>query len=256
MEARAVEAVRGWQWIVNGFDLFKKNPVVWIALTIVLALLWLLSFVIPYLGPLLFNLLSPAFFAGLMIGCRTLERGKELEISHLFAGFKQHAAPLVTIGGVYLVGTIIVFGIVFLAADGSMLVTTITKPGVDLETLAAALRSLVLALAVGAAFYIPLLMLIWFAPVLVVFHGLAPVEAMQLSFAACWKNVVPFLVYGLAILVLWFVLSLPAALGSVGMVLGVALLGVSLPVLFCSVYASYKDVFAAEAGAGGDSLPR
>lgn len=256
MEARVVEGGRGWQWIVDGFALFRKSPAMWIALTVVLAVLWLLSFVIPLLGPLLFNLLSPVLFAGLMIGCRALENGEELEIRHLFAGFKQYATPLVTIGGVYLVGTIIVFGIVFLTAGGSMLSTTLVKPGVDLETLVAAIRSLALALAVGAAVYIPLIMLIWFAPLLVVFNGLVPVDAMKLSFAACCKNWLSFLVYGVAILVLWFILSLPAALGFAGMLLVVALLLASIPVLFCSIYASYKDLFTAGAGIGGNPFLR
>lgn len=256
MEARVVEGGRGWQWIVDGFALFRKSPAMWIALTVVLAVLWLLSFVIPLLGPLLFNLLSPVLFAGLMIGCRALENGEELEIRHLFAGFKQYATPLVTIGGVYLVGTIIVFGIVFLTAGGSMLSITLMKPGVDLETLVAAIRSLALALALGAAVYIPLIMLIWFAPLLVVFNGLAPVDAMKLSFAACCKNWLSFLVYGVAILVLWFILSLPAALGFVGMLLVVALLLASIPVLFCSIYASYKDLFTASAGIGGNLFPK
>ena len=84
----------------------------WIALTIVLALLWAVSLIIPVLGPLLFTLLSPVLFAGLMIGCRALENGEPLEVAHLFAGFKQQAAPLVTVGGVYLVGTVIVVGVV------------------------------------------------------------------------------------------------------------------------------------------------
>ena len=98
MEARVVAAGRGWQWLVEGFGLFRKSPAMWIALTVMLALLWVVSLLIPVLGPLLFNLLSPALFAGLMIGCRALESGKPLEIAHLFAGFRQHAAPLVTVG--------------------------------------------------------------------------------------------------------------------------------------------------------------
>lgn len=238
MNVRAVDAGKGWQWIVDGFNLFKKSPLLWIALTIVLALLWILSFAIPVLGPLLFNLLSPVLFAGLMIGCRALDNGEELELAHLFAGFRQHASALVTIGGVYLVGTIVVLGVVFVVAGGSMLPTVLSKSTADIETLAAAIRSMALALAVGAAVYAPLLMLIWFAPLLVVFEGLAPMEAMKLSFAACWTNMIPFLVYGLVILALWFIASIPLLLGLV----------VLLPVLFCSVYASYRDIFATVPG--------
>ena len=243
MQVRVVEASRGWQWIVDGFALFRKGPATWIALTLLLALVWLASFIIPVLGPLLFNLFSPVLFAGLMIGCRALENGEALEIQHLFAGFRQQAAPLVTIGGVYLVGTIMVMGIVLLAAGGSMLPAVLSKPGADIETLRVAVRNMAVGLAVGAAVYLPLLMLVWFAPLLVVFDGLAPVAAMKLSFAACLRNTLPFLVYGIAILALWLALSLPAALGAVGALVVIALLVASIPVLICSIYASYKDIF-------------
>jgi uncharacterized membrane protein len=233
MEARAVDAGRGWQWIVDGFTLFKKNPVIWIALVVALAVLWIVSWFIPLLGPLLFNLLSPVFFAGLMIGCRAVDENRELEIAHLFAGFR-YAGPLVTVGGVYLVGTIVVIGIVVLLTGSAALSGVLSKSTADVEAMATALRSMALAFAIGAAVYIPLLMMIWFAPLLVVFNGLPPVEAMKLSFAACLKNMLPFLVYGVVILVLWFIASIPFLLG----------LLVLLPVLFCSVYASYKDIFA------------
>jgi hypothetical protein len=61
------------------------------------------------------------------------------------------------------------------------------------------------------------------------------------------KNTVPFLVYGAVILALWFFLSLPAVMGPVGAVLMLALLGASIPVLFCSIYASYQDIFGPRA---------
>lgn len=235
MEARAAAAGQGWQWIVNGFAMFRKIPLMWIALSFVLVLLWMVSFVIPVIGPLLFNLLSPVLFAGLMLGCKAVEAGEDLEISHLFAGFQKHAVPLVTVGGVYLIGTIIIVGIVIATAGGSMLPAVLSKSQTDLQTLSAMLRSMALALSVALVFYIPLIMFIWFAPVLVALHNMAPVAAMKLSFRACWINMMPFLVYGLAVMVLWFIASIPLLLGLV----------VLVPVLICSVYASYRDIFDA-----------
>ncbi len=233
MEARIVEAGRGWQWVVYGFALFRRNPLVWIALTVIFVLIWMVSLTIPMIGPLLFNLFSPALFAGLMVGCKALESGGQLELAHLFAGFKKSASPLVTIGGVYLVGTIVVVGIVFMAAGGSMLPGMMSKSQPDMEAMAAALRSMSLGLTVGMLVYIPLMMMLWFAPLLVVFHDQSPVDAMKLSFKACWINMLPFLIYGLVILVLWIIASIPLLLGLI----------VLVPVLICSVYASYKDIF-------------
>ena len=247
MEVRIVEAGRGWQWIVEGFRLFRQSPLIWIALTIVLVLMWMASLAIPMIGPLLFNLLSPVLFAGLMIGCEALESGEELELAHLFSGFQKHASQLVTVGGVYLVGTIIVVGIIFVVAGGSMMPAMPSRPHTDMQAMAAALRSMALALTVGFAFYIPIIMLIWFAPLLVVFHGQTPVAAMKLSLKACWTNMLPFLVYGLAILVLWFIASIPLFLGLV----------VLLPILICSIYASYKDIFSAGGAPDrGNPLPK
>ena len=62
---------------------------------------------------------------------------------------------------------------------------------------------------------------------------------MKASFFACLSNWLAFLVYGLIILVLWFIASIPLFLGLV----------VLVPVLICSVYASYKDIFVASAEA-------
>ncbi|MBI3936269.1 MAG: hypothetical protein HY323_04770 [Betaproteobacteria bacterium] len=245
MDARVVSAGQGWQWIVDGFALFRKNPGIWIALTVVVALLWGASFLVPVFGPLLFNLLFPVLFAGLMMGCQALEQGEELELAHLFAGFRQHASALVTIGGVYLVGTILVLGTVLVVSGGSMLAATLSKSPTDLQMIMGAMRSVMLGLLVGLAFYIPLIMLAWFAPLLVVFHGMAPVAAMKSSFSACLKNIVPFLIYGIVIVVLWVLASIPLLLG----------LLVLLPVIFCSVYASYKDIYSVGSvpAAGGDN---
>lgn len=245
MRAQVVDAGRGWQWIVDGFGVFRKYPLMWIALTIVVVLIWMVSFMIPVIGPLLFNLLSPVLFAGLMLGCRAVDRGEDLELAHLFAGFRKNGTALVTIGGVYLVGTIVVVWIIYITGGGSMLQTVLQKSPSDMQTLAAALRSMALALTIGFALYLPLLMLIWFAPLLVVFHDLSAVEAMKSSFWACLANWLAFLVYGAIILVLWFIASIPLLLGLV----------VLLPVLICSVYTSYKDIFAESGTAPASGNP-
>jgi uncharacterized membrane protein len=233
MNAPAHDAVRGWRWIAEGFALFLKSPVMWIALTVIMALMWIVSFLIPVLGPLLFNLLSPVLFAGLMLGCKALERGEQLELRHLFAGFQNHAAPLVTIGGVYLIGSIVVLGVVWATAGGPMLQTALQKGAGDMHAASDAARSMAPSLLAGLVLHLPLLMMIWFAPILVAIRGMKPVEAMKRSLAACLVNWLAFLVYGAILLVLLFLASIPLLLGLV----------VLLPVLFCSIYASYKDIF-------------
>src|SRR5215470_16726337 len=105
-EGRGVPSGNGWQWIADGWELFKRQPGVWILIVIV----WLLIIValnfVPFIGNLASNLLFPPFVAGILLGCRELERGGELEFGHLFAGFRDAFGKLVLVGVFYLVALI------------------------------------------------------------------------------------------------------------------------------------------------------
>jgi uncharacterized membrane protein len=232
MEIRVVPARQGWQWIVDGFVLFRQQPLVWMLLLAAMAVIWITSTVLQPIGPLAISLLSPIFLAGLMNACRVTDSGREPDISHLFSAFRTHAAPLVTIGGVYLVGNIIAVGIVFMVAGGDAISALLAKNRTEADV-AMALRGLSMGLAIGTAVFMPVVMAVWFAPLLVVFHDLTPVAAMKSSFVASWRNLMPFTVYGAAMLLLWILASIPLMLGFV----------VLLPVMACSVYTGYKDIY-------------
>ena len=70
-------------------------------------------------------------------------------------------------------------------------------------------------------------------PALVVFHNVAPLQAMMASFRVCLKNMGPFLLYGVVMLILFVLAAIPAFLGYL----------VLLPVLMGAQYASYRDLF-------------
>jgi len=234
MEPRQVAAGQGWQWIVEGFDLFKKSPIIWVVLFIILFLITIALHFIPILGPLVFYILSPVFLAGLMIGCKAQQNGEELEIAHLFAGFKKNTNSLIALGGVYLVGQIIIFGVMFIFGGGAIF--SLMRGGQpDLAAMTAAMSSAMLAVLVGLALYIPLAMALWFAPALAIFNDMQPVPALKSSFNACLKNVIPFLIYGIALFVLTLIASIPLFLGFL----------VLIPVIFTSIYTGYKDIYHA-----------
>ena len=233
MEIRSVEARLGWQWIADGFTLFRKNPLIWIVLCIILLLFAVAMAAIPMLGQFVFTLLSPVLLAGLMVGCKALEQGEELEIAHLFAGFQKNPTPLVTIGGVYLVGQVLIIGVAMLIGGSVMLDLLMGGKEFDQATLMNMMSSIMLALLVAMALSIPLMMATWFAPLLVIFDDMPALAAMRLSFFACLKNFMPFLVYGIMLLVLAVVAAIPFGLG----------LFILVPTLFASIYASYKNIF-------------
>lgn len=245
MEVRVVAAANGWQWIVDGLKLFARSPLLWMAFTIVLFVLWVASFLIPVLGHLLFYLFLPCIFTGMMIGCRAQDRGEPLRFDHLFSGFKENAAGLVTLGGVFLVSMVIISGTMFVMVGGAAFMQIARNPALDPETARALLPALMAALLFGLTAFLPVFMLLSYAPLLVALDKLPPLDAMKLSFAACWKNAMPFLVYGLAAVMLMM-------LGMMTFFFGLIVL---LPVLFCSVYTSYKDIFVPARPAAGAGNP-
>jgi uncharacterized membrane protein len=83
------------------------------------------------------------------------------------------------------------------------------------------------------ALMLPLVMAIWLAAPLAVLNDQGAFDAMKGSFMGCLKNIVPYLLYGIVMLVLSVVASLPIMLG--WLVLG--------PVLAASIYTSYRDIY-------------
>jgi membrane-anchored glycerophosphoryl diester phosphodiesterase (GDPDase) len=227
---RSVIAERGWAWIAGGWDLFKKQAGMWIALMLVALVIFVVLALIPFIGSMALSVLSPVFGAGVVIGCRAIEEGRALEIGHLFAGFKEKLAPLATVGAIYLGATIVIVLVVMLVSGVS--VFSIAAGG-DPAAAPAAILAVLLAVLVILALMLPLFMAVWFAPALVVFQGKSAVDAMKESFSGCMRNIMPFLIYGVVMLVFSVLASVPLLLG--WLVLG--------PVLAASLYTSYKDIY-------------
>jgi uncharacterized membrane protein len=228
---KSVAAGRGLSWFGEGFELFKLAPWIWILIVVVFFVILAVLSAIPVVS-ILTSLLTPVFVAGLILGCRDLDEGNELKVAHVFAGFQNRAGSLIGLGAINVILTIlfvvIMFGIMFAMGNFDP-VAWETGQMTDQEEM-----SMILAVLVMTLFMIPLLMLFWFAPTLIVLHDdVGIIEAMKLSFLGCIRNILPFLIYGLVGFILMILASIPFGLG--WLVLG--------PVLFGTIYASYKDIF-------------
>lgn len=208
-DGRSVAAGNGVNWISGGWELFKKAPGVWIGLTIVYIVVMMVLGMIPLVN-LALSLLAPVFIGGIMLGCKALDDGEDLSVGHLFAGFSNNFGNLILVGVIYLVGFIAI----------GLIVGVIAAVGVGAA-----------AMGGGKVALIPMLLAALIA--LLLFHELAPFVAMKASFFACIKNFLPFLLYGLVVLVLAIVATIPLGLGWL----------VLIPVLMASMYTGYRDMF-------------
>jgi uncharacterized membrane protein len=229
LESRQVPAGNAWAWIVSGFHLFKANPVMWIVILLIyLAIIIPISF-IPVIGSVVTTLIAPVFAAGMMWGCKALVLKQDLEINHLFEGFKKNTAQLIAVGGVYMLSLLVIMVMVVLTLDKDTL--ELIMKGQEVSPAQA--NAMMLPILIAMLFIVPILMAYWYAPVLIGLHNLTVLEAMKLSFIACLKNMLPFLLYGLIFMVILVVAIIPFGLGLV----------VAVPVMMTSLYTSYVDVF-------------
>ena len=227
---RAVEAGQGWAWLASGFDLFRRRVGAWIVMTIIFGAIMIGASLLPFVG-LLVSLLFPVFVAGMLIGCRDLEREGSFGVGHLFAGFGGRAGRLVLLS-VFNILAWIALMIPIAVIMGKSIAGLASG---DPAAIMAAGPMVLIGLLVVLALSIPIYMALWFAPCLVVFNDMAPVQALNQSFRACLKNMLPFLLYGVLLLVLFFVAAIPVGLGFL----------VVFPMAIASNYAAYRDIFYA-----------
>ncbi|MBI2992706.1 MAG: hypothetical protein HYY48_00830 [Gammaproteobacteria bacterium] len=250
MQIRTAEAGRGAGWLLDGFDYFKRDPLTWIGVTVLMFIVYFLLKLLPVVGGLVSQILSPVFAGGLVLGCKSQDSGGKLEINHLFAGFSADAAQLLLLGVFYTAGLI---GIILIAALGALLF------GFNFGQFASAMQSgnasgisvnfgvLLLPVLVAIGLSVPLLMAVWFAPALIVLDRKNAADAMKQSFNGCLANIMPFLVYGVVGLFLAIIATIPMGLGWL----------VFLPMVMASLYIGYKEIFSATvpAAAAGEPSP-
>lgn len=236
MEIHQVHAKQGLQWILSGFYMFRRAPLAWVFVCFTLMLIAISMSLIPLLGKFIFTLVSPVFLAGIMLGCKDMEQGKSLDMKHLFIAFRTNTVPLITIGGIYLIGQILIIGLVMLIGGSQMTDMMLYGKRVDESELMGVMSSFLTSSLIALTLSIPLMMASWFSPLLVVFENVPPIIAMQKSFFACLRNFIPFQLYGVTLIVLTIISVMPYGAGLV----------ILIPTIFASIYVSYKDIFLNE----------
>lgn len=251
-QAQTVTAKEGWRWLTFGFTLFKKNPAGMLSLTVsYFGVVLFLSLVIPFAGSVLAAMLSPGLNAGMLTACRMVARGLPITPSILFSAFleenKRFLKPFLRMGSLY---ALLVLLVSLLASSfGSIDMDLVMQDGKPDP--GEMMSQMVNVLAVMAIAYLPVMMLFWYAPALLLWHEMSVGKALFFSFLAVWRNRAAFLIYATG----WFLwlmtcvsaftlvsllLPLPTFLsGALNFIMVVGIFSVTL----CTFYPSYLSVF-------------
>ena len=234
MEARKVATNRGWQWVGEGFNLYKMNPGIWILMILIyLAGLLVLS-MIPVVGSPLASLLQPVLIAGLMLGCRDLLLGRKLTTAYLFAAFGEHAPQLVAIGGINFICQSVISWLAYNVASDQLKGILSGRVTVDSAVVfLQALNDSRLSIAIAVVLFSVLWMALQFAPALVLFNRISAIQSLKASYHACMLNIVPLSLYGIVLVGLFFVSVFVPIVGPI----------LVFPLVYTTVYMAYTDIF-------------
>jgi hypothetical protein len=254
--ARIVPWLRGAQWLGEGWQLFRVAPLAWIALVLAYWVLMTMVSVLPLVGIAAASVLVPPFAVGFMAVSRAAAMRAPVTLPLLFSAFREHLGAQLSLGGVYLVCLVLLFAATALADGGALAHWMLTGERPDAALLESG--AFVRAMAAAVALYLPVMMVFWFAPVLVAWHGVSAAKALFFSFVACLINWRAFIAYGAVALLMTVVaplLGLSALLYASSGVLRTQaislifpLILVMLPTLLASFYVSYRDVFGTPEG--------
>jgi uncharacterized membrane protein len=231
---RSVSASRGSAWLTEGWDIVKGNVGSWILICILyLAIVLALAFIIPRVGPAIISVIAPVLTGGLLIGCRDTQEAREFGVGHLFEGFKKPGG-LLAIGGIHLAWQVAIGGVGLLMGGGGMFNEPPKfNPALGLPAFMAQMQPLLAFSAITGLIGIPVSMATFYAPALVALRDMSPLAALTNSFLGAAKNIVPYIVYAIVLFLFSIAAALPCGLG----------LLVLVPVIFASIYVSYRDVF-------------
>jgi hypothetical protein len=234
-QPRSVDAGRGITWWTEAWALFVKNAALWIVLSLIMFIIFIVLAFIPLIGALAGALLAPVFLGSWMLAARKVEDGGTLEAGDLFIAFKgDQLTPLLVVGGIVLAAAIVIGLVMGVLGLGAVFGMAGGGAGGSAGGVMAAIGAALLAMLVGTLFGVVVGMAVWFAPALVALRKVAPLDAVKQSFAASLKNIVPFLLWFVIYIIAAIVASIPFGLGWI----------VLMPVLLLTMYLSYKDVFA------------
>lgn len=249
----------GVDWIKASFRLVLRQPGIWIAamlltfaVTFGFSLVGGLMSVVPVIGIVIYvavtfasYLIGPFLLAAFVNAARVQVRGEALGLDHFIAGITAKPKPMLMIGVYYAIALVVL--VIVVMTPFALLFGFSEMFGVgDPATMAAASddpqRFLLITLLMVLVFFalaLPIIMAYWFAPALVLTRDISAFDAMKLSFRACLKNWLPFLVYGLLMLPIFFIAALPLLLG----------LLIAAPAALAANYIAFRDIFGSHANA-------
>ncbi|MCX7901700.1 MAG: BPSS1780 family membrane protein [Burkholderiaceae bacterium] len=240
MQIVSLPASYGAAWLRDGWRLLKRQPLGLPAMVVIYLLMLLLPAIVPYIGVAISGVLSPFATVGLMGAVREISAGRA-PTPHVFAVPFQDVVRRLLLLRLGMIHAALMLVVLTLAQAIARLAPPASEE-------ARAFTELLWQLLLMT----PVMILMWFAPLLTGWHGHGPGKAMFGSVIACWRNKGALAVYGLLLFAIllgvsFVTVSVVSLLFSSRQALSIALAPVGLALIAwiqATFYPMYRSIFS------------
>jgi hypothetical protein len=244
MQINILPAGAGVTWLREGMRLFGRQPIGLPAMVVIYLMMLIAPALLPLIGIAISGVLAPFASVGLLTACRDVSQGR----MPTPAAFAQPFRPAPARAQLLQLGIVNAILLLLVATLATVLVPEPAGGEAPQSFEDVPLASMLVQLLL----YLPVMALMWFAPVLAGWHAISPAKAMFGSVVACWRNLGAMLIFGVAATAFTLGVSLVAVMLLTSLITSRELLSmlvaplalVLMTIVQASLYPMYRAVFA------------
>jgi hypothetical protein len=229
---RVVASHRAFDWFAQAIRLWKRAPLTFSAMALVVVVVSIALRPLPYIGHVVAHVVVPLLICGFLYASLGADRNDRPRFLHLFTAFLAPLRAQAAVVAAAFIVTLVESAVAWQVAGVNLLLPTGDDPSLSASTL-------VIVIAASALVTMP----VAFVPMAVLFDNEPPLRAFASSWLAFVRNPRPML--ALAAYLYALTIAGFATLG-VGFIL-------AFPWIYAAQYAAWKDIFGVGVGSEGAS---
>lgn len=247
MQAARLSASYGWAWLLQGWVLFKRQPMTMLFWSLMTSVLINLSYLIPILGQMALIIATPTIGFIALNACVHIERNQPVQLNMWLQPLKSAEVKkaMFKLGMCYFL-VCLAAGFIAVMPFSQNIVEVMSAENADPEQV---MRAVQAPMYLFGLFYVGISILFWHGPALMGWHAIPLKKALFYSMVACWRTKGALFIFALCWVALYFAAQfiatgLISAFGpSFGYFLLTPLNLLMMAYLYSCFYPIYRSVF-------------
>lgn len=247
MQAARLPHTYGWAWLIQGWVLFKRQPMSMLFWSLMTSLLINLSYLLPIIGQMTLIIATPTIGFIALNACVHIERNQPVQLNMWLQPLQSATVKkaMLRLGLCYFL-VCLAAGFIAVMPFSQALMEVMSTDEINPEKI---MQTVQAPMYLFGLLYVGISILFWHAPALMGWHAIPLKKALFYSMVACWRTKGALFIFGLCWVVIYFgaqflAKALVAVMGvSFAYFLLTPLNLVMMAYLYSCFYPIYRSVF-------------